>query len=194
MNPLNDVHQRAPYQTSCPFFFATGVPHSKVAWRVRSERNCGSLPFPGGLVRVPFGLVPRKTMNIVGTSWYKSTWGSGDTQNGDIIWPWVKIPYAPVNIRFNPTTKIPTKMGGAPKAPKWDPIGFDPQPYAGHVCPCSMIQASLDPINKDVKKYRDTHLSSALCPAQTKRSNPQAHAALGMCQDMEPRKKNLWLS
>ena len=27
----------------------------------------------------------------------------------------------------NPTTKIPPKMGGAP-APKWEPIGFDPQP------------------------------------------------------------------
>ena len=27
----------------------------------------------------------------------------------------------------NPTTKIPTKMGGAP-TPKWDTIGFDPQP------------------------------------------------------------------
>ena len=32
-----------------------------------------------------------------------------------------------MNIRFNPTTIISSKMGGAP-TPKWDPIGFDPQP------------------------------------------------------------------
>ena len=28
----------------------------------------------------------------------------------------------------NPTTKIPTKMGGA-ATPEWDPIGFAPQSY-----------------------------------------------------------------
>ena len=39
-------------------------------------------------------------------------------------------PAPPVNIRFNPTTKTGSKMGGAPKTPKWDPIGFDPQPHA----------------------------------------------------------------
>ena len=32
----------------------------------------------------------------------------------------------PVNIPI--PTKIGSKMGGAPKTPKWDPIGFDPQP------------------------------------------------------------------
>ena len=35
----------------------------------------------------------------------------------------------PVNIRFNPTTKIDSKMGGEfTYQPKWDPIGSDPQP------------------------------------------------------------------
>ena len=29
----------------------------------------------------------------------------------------------------NPTTKIGPKMGGAPKTPKWDPIGFEPWPF-----------------------------------------------------------------
>ena len=29
----------------------------------------------------------------------------------------------------NPTTKIPTKMGGAPKTPKWYPMGVDLRPY-----------------------------------------------------------------
>ena len=28
----------------------------------------------------------------------------------------------------NPTTKIGSKMGGEFTYPKWDPIGFDPQP------------------------------------------------------------------
>ena len=38
-------------------------------------------------------------------------------------------PVHPVNI---PTpTRIGSKMGGAP-TPKWDPIRFDPQPFAGH--------------------------------------------------------------
>ena len=35
--------------------------------------------------------------------------------------------FAP-NERPNPTTKVGYKMGGAP-TPKWDPIGFDAQPY-----------------------------------------------------------------
>ena len=26
---------------------------------------------------------------------------------------------------FEPTTKIGSEMGGAPKTPKWDPIGFE---------------------------------------------------------------------
>ena len=34
-------------------------------------------------------------------------------------------PIPPLNIRFNPTTKIPTKIGGEfTYQPKWDPIGF----------------------------------------------------------------------
>ena len=32
----------------------------------------------------------------------------------------------PVNISI--PTKIGSKMGGAPKTQKWDPMGFDPQP------------------------------------------------------------------
>ena len=44
-----------------------------------------------------------------------------------IMWPWVKIQIVPpVNIPI--PTKIGSKMGGA-ATPKWDPIGFDPQPY-----------------------------------------------------------------
>ena len=36
--------------------------------------------------------------------------------------------YPPVNIRFNPTTRIDSKMEGEfAYQPKWDPLGFDPQ-------------------------------------------------------------------
>ena len=39
-----------------------------------------------------------------------------------------KKPVPPLNIRFNPTTKIGSKMGGEfTFQPKWDPIGCDPQ-------------------------------------------------------------------
>ena len=41
----------------------------------------------------------------------------------NLKWPWVKSPVPPVNIPI--PTKIGSKMGGAPKTPKWDPIGFD---------------------------------------------------------------------
>ena len=38
-------------------------------------------------------------------------------------------PVPPVNIQFNPTTKIGIlKCGEFTYQPKWDPIGFDPQP------------------------------------------------------------------
>ena len=47
----------------------------------------------------------------MGDQWVKSQIG----------WPLVKF-------RFNPTIKVGSKMGGAPKTPKWDTIGFDPQP------------------------------------------------------------------
>ena len=36
----------------------------------------------------------------------------------------VPNPVPPVNIRFDPTTKIGSEMGGAAKTPKWDLIGF----------------------------------------------------------------------
>ena len=50
------------------------------------------------------------------------------------MWPWVKKPgQPPVNIPIpTKTTKIGSKMGGAP-TPKRDPIGFEPQP---RVCVC----------------------------------------------------------
>ena len=35
-------------------------------------------------------------------------------------------PVPPVNIPM--PTLLGSKMGGAPKTPTWDPIGFDPQP------------------------------------------------------------------
>ena len=47
-------------------------------------------------------------------------------------WPWGKTQIVPpVNIRFNPTTKIGSLkwVVNSPNNPKWDPIGFDPQPY-----------------------------------------------------------------
>ena len=40
-------------------------------------------------------------------------------------WPWVIIQIVPVNIRFNPTTQIGSKMGGAPTNQNGT-IGFDP--------------------------------------------------------------------
>ena len=46
-------------------------------------------------------------------------------------WPWVKIRIVPPSEHPNPTTRIGSKMGGAP-TPNWDSIGFDPQPTDSH--------------------------------------------------------------
>ena len=50
-----------------------------------------------------------------------------EVSKGDLVKTQSQIGEPPVNIRFNPTTKIGSKMGGAP-IPKWDLIGFDPRP------------------------------------------------------------------
>ena len=52
-------------------------------------------------------------------------------------------PAPPVNILI--PTKIGSKMGGAP-IPKWDPIGFDPQPDVSAGCGTAEV---FDPAEKD---------------------------------------------
>ena len=49
--------------------------------------------------------------------------------------------YPPVNIPI--PTKIPTKMGGAP-TPKWDFMGFDPQPNEPPSCKAQLRDKRLD--------------------------------------------------
>ena len=44
-------------------------------------------------------------------------------------------PVPPVNIPM--PTKIGSKMGGAPKPPKWDPIGVEPRPYVNGPMSCN---------------------------------------------------------
>ena len=43
-------------------------------------------------------------------------------------WPWVNIPYAQEHQPILTEKEKKTKMSGA-LTPKWDPIGFDPQPH-----------------------------------------------------------------
>ena len=62
---------------------------------------------------------------------------SRGSRNDPVEALWVKIQIVPrVNIRFNPTTKIGSKMGGAPKTPQNGAIGFDPQLFEGALCKC----------------------------------------------------------
>ena len=63
-----------------------------------------------------------------------------------VISPWIKSQIVPpVNIPI--PTKIGSKMGGAP-TPKWDSIGFDPQPQ----CTAPMFDAAITAIHRPDRK------------------------------------------
>ena len=120
-------------------------------------------------------------------------------------WPWVKIKgqiVPPVNIRFNPTTKIPTKTGGAcghgskskartvntdsiqplksvlewvnSPAPKWEPIGFDPQPH--HARPTLWAPAKVRPVLSQIVLFDP---SKSRCPPC--KGVPSQFVCLTMC-------------